>query len=50
MILTKWYKESAAVTLCARLSFGEKGRSKNVHLVVKYAVLHSNAVLAPSFF
>ena len=50
MILTKRYKESAAVTPCARLSFGEKGLPMDIHLVVKYAVHHSKAVFAPSFF
>ena len=50
MILTKRYKVSAAVTPCARLSFSDKGLPKDIHLVVKYAVHHSKAVLAPSFF
>ena len=50
MILTKRYKESAAVTPCARCSFGEKGLPIDIHLVVKYAVHHSKAVLAPSVF
>ena len=44
MILTKRYKESAAVTPCARLSFGENGLPMDIHLVVKYAVHHSKAV------
>ena len=35
---------------CARLNFGEKGLPMDIHLVVKYAVHHSKAVLAPYFF
>ena len=35
--------------LC-KISFGEKILPIDVHLVVKYAVHHSNAVLEPSFF
>ena len=50
MVLTTWQKELAAVIPCARLIFGEKGLPIDVHLIVKYAVHHSKAVLMPCFF
>ena len=50
MVLTKWCKETAAVTSCASCSFCEKGLPMYVRLVVKYSVHHSKAVLTPSFY
>ena len=46
----KMVQSVGAVTSCARRTFGDKGLPMDVHLVVKYVVHHSKAVLASSFF